>query len=139
MSEERDREQVKISDLVVIPPAGETIDEQLNRRIAIARVVGIELLKYFETGEYRSPGQLNTHLEGLAAQYSIEEIDLVDVGSYLVGVLDKADYSSPLSKAFDTMRFHDIDRNVTRQAITTLSALVQQHQIPKVARKENSE
>lgn len=83
-------------------------------------------MKYFESGQFRSPEELASALSRLNHEHDLGGVSIIHVREYLQGVLDRSDYDSPLHKAFGghSMRLSDIDENVARQALTTLDALV---------------
>ncbi len=111
-------------DLVVIPPESETTEGQLIRKTQVARHVGIQLMKFFESGEYKSPVQVKERIEEMSEEDGIGEVDLGFVCAYLLGALDQDDFDSPMHKAFNSYSFHNSSENVTRQALTTLGAVI---------------
>lgn len=135
-----DRERVrrkKSKDILVIPPRGESAEEQFDQDLAIAVVVGISLINEFKNGRFTSTKDLKRILDDIRIRSKINEIDLTKVSSYLLGVLHQADYDSPLRQSLKDEGIdwlHD-DEIVTRHAVTTIRAFVEDYQTTKPSGK----
>lgn len=131
--QERKRRSKKTSADII--PIGETPRAQLEREFSISRRIGIDLMKMFESAAYISPSDLKEKLEDLAKMYNLDEININQVGSYLLGVLDQDDFDSPLRKTFERISLTHRDEFIARQALTTIAALVENFGTDRITTK----
>ncbi len=119
---QRDREgkgQEKRQEITVHRPP----EIELTDKMHAARTVGIALYKLFETGQYRSPEEVQEVLKRVSKVKRVD-VDIENAASYLLGALDSDDYDSELRGGPELHMHNDASENILRQAVSTLVATV---------------